>query len=165
MEATNMDWSDQMEGMMKAWMNTQKSMWNSFFETMQGAGKSQSSKVWDQTLNVGEQVMDNIFKAQEEWMQAWVEGLDKIEGMPEAGMAYAKQFQEMAKHWSETQKKLWANWLGNLRSFDPDKRPGSWESGMDDLFKTWQDSTRKIMETQADWMRTWTSTAKKDEVE
>jgi hypothetical protein len=160
-----MDWSDQMEGMMKAWMNTQKSMWNSFFENMQAAGKSQSSKVWEQTLNVGEQVMDNIFKAQEEWMQAWIEGLDKIEGMPEAGINYAKQLQEMARNWSETQKKLWTNWLANLRSFDPEKKPGSWDSSMDNLFKTWQESTRKIMETQTEWMRTWAGTAKKEKAE
>lgn len=160
-----MDWSEQMESMMKVWMNTQKSMWNSFFENMQTAGKSQSSKVWEQTLNIGEQVMDNIFKSQEEWMQAWIEGLEKIEGMPEAGLNYAKQLQEMARNWSETQKKLWANWISNLRSFDPDKKPGSWESSMENLFKTWQESTRKIMETQAEWMETWTGTTKKDKAE
>jgi hypothetical protein len=164
-ETIKMDWSDQMESMMKTWMNTQKSMWNGFFEAMQGAGKSQSSKMWEQTLNIGEQAMENIFKAQEDWMQAWVDGLNKIEGMPEAAVAYTRQFQEMAQHWSETQKKLWANWLGSLRSFDPDKKPGSWESGMDNLYKSWQDSTRKIMETQAEWMRTWTDTTKKEKAE
>lgn len=160
-----MDWSDQMEGMMKTWMNTQKSMWNSFFEAMQGASKSQGSKIWDQTLNIGEQAMDNLFKAQEEWMQAWVDGLDKIEGMPEAGITYAKQFQEMARQWSETQKKLWATWLGNLRSFDPEKRPGSWESSMDNLLNTWQEATRKIMDTQAEWMRSWADTTKKEKAD
>lgn len=160
-----MDWSEQMESMMKVWMNTQKSMWNSFFENMQTAGKSQSSKVWEQTLNIGEQVMDNIFKSQEEWMQAWIEGLEKIEGMPDAGLNYAKQLQEMARNWSETQKKLWTNWIANLRSFDPNKKPGSWESSMDNLFNTWQESTRKIMETQAEWMETWTGTTKKDKAE
>lgn len=160
-----MDWSEQMDSMMKSWMNTQKSMWNSYFEAMQGASKSPSSKMWEQTLNIGEQTMDSMFKAQEEWMQAWIDGLTKIEGMPEAALNYARQFQEMASQWSETQKKLWANWISNLRNFDPDKRPGSWESNMDNVFKSWQDSTSKIMETQAAWMRSWADATKKEKAE
>jgi hypothetical protein len=160
-----MDWSEQIESMMKSWMNTQKSMWDSYFDAMQGVTKSPGSKMWDQTLNIGEQTMDNMFKAQEGWMQAWVEGLNKIEGMPEAAVAYTKQLQEMAKQWTETQKKLWANWIGYLRSFDPDKRSGGWESNMDSLFKNWQASTSKIMESQAEWMRMWADATKKDKAE
>ena len=48
-----MDWSDQMQDMMKTWMNTQRRMWDSFFDTMQGSGQSQVSRVWEQTLMRG----------------------------------------------------------------------------------------------------------------
>jgi hypothetical protein len=106
-------------------MNTQKSMWNSYFDAMQGAPNLQAARCGIKRWISASRQMGNMFKARR-WMQAWVED-NKIEGMPEAAVAYTKQFQEMVKQWSETQKKLWANWVGYLRNFDPDKRPGSWE--------------------------------------
>ena len=160
-----MDWSDQMQDMMKTWMGTQRRMWDSFFDTMQGASKSQYSRAWEQTLDVGEQALKNTFKAQADWMQAWVEGFESIEGVPESGVEYAKQFQEMASRWNESQQKLWVNWFEMLRNLDPERKSGGWESTVENMFKTWQDSTQKIMETQTEWMRSWAETAKKEETE
>lgn len=160
-----MDWSDQMQDMMKTWMNTQRRMWDGFFDTMQGAGQSQFSRVWEQTLDVGEKAMQNTYKAQADWMQAWLEGLESVEGMPESGVEYAKQFQEMAQRWGESQQKLLANWFEMLRNLDPNRKPDSWESTVDKMFKAWQDTTQKIMDTQMEWMRSWAGAAKKEETE
>ena len=45
------------EPTMQSWMETQKKMWDTFFETMQGFGKSQNAKAWEQTVSAGEEIL------------------------------------------------------------------------------------------------------------
>src|SRR5512143_812970 len=99
------------EQTMQSWMETQKKMWDTFFETMQGFGKSQNAKAWEQTVSTGEEILKNTFKAQSEFIQTWVKSLTAVEGMPAQALDSAKQFQEMAQRWSETQERLWTNWF------------------------------------------------------
>ncbi len=156
-----MNWTQQFEDMMKNWTDMQKKVWDNFFETMGGLGKSQSSKAWEHTVSVGEDALKNMFKTQAEWIGAWIEGLSAIEGMPEAALQAARQFQEMAKRWNTTQEELWANWFKMVKNFDPARMATGW-SEPPDLFKTFQETTQKIIETQTEWMRSWMGGIKKE---
>ena len=37
---------------MKSWNDTQKKAWDSYFETMQGLNKSQTTRAWESTLEL-----------------------------------------------------------------------------------------------------------------
>ena len=160
-----MDWNQQMEAMSKNWMDAQKKVWDNFFDTVEGLGKSQSTKMWESTLSVGEDMLKNMFKVQSDWVAAWVDGLASIEGLPEAAIDSAKRFQEMTTHWNKTQADLIVNWFEVLKKFAPTRPTETWAELMpQSMFKTWQDSTQSIMEAQVNWMRTWMGqTGKSDE--
>jgi len=143
------------EDMMKTWTESQKKMWDSFFETMQGLGKSQSAQVWERTISMGEQAFKNTFKTQSEWIQNWVKEMSAMEGVPAQAQETAKQFQKMYEQWSETQARLWVAWFDMLKKFDPSKGIGAWSETSPSPFQAWQDSTQKVMETQIEWMRSW----------
>jgi len=70
-----MSWTQQFEDMMKTWTDTQKSLWDNFFETMQGFGKSQSGRAWEKTVSFGEEGIRNMFKTQTEGLETWISGL------------------------------------------------------------------------------------------
>lgn len=51
---------------MKTWTANQEKAWNNFYETMQGMGKSQTARMWESTLSVGEDMLKNMLKIQVE---------------------------------------------------------------------------------------------------
>lgn len=157
-----MEWTQQFDDMMKSWTDAQQKAWNSFFDTVQGAGQSPSTKLWLQTLAVGEEMMKNSLKAQADFLAAWIESLGTVPNVPAAALESAKQFQEMAGRWSKTQEQLFENWFGMLRKIAP-LPPGetAWADAPQSMFKAWQATTQSIMEAQAEWMRAWTGAAGK----
>jgi gas vesicle protein len=148
------------EDMLNTMMETQKKMWDSFFQTMQGMGKSQSARAWEQTVSVGEEILKSTFKAQSDMVQAWSKSLAAMPGVPPQTLEAAKQFQEMYQRWSETQERLWANWFEMLKKFDPTKVMGAWPEAPQNPFQVWQDTTQKIMDAQLEWMRASQSAGK-----
>jgi hypothetical protein len=157
-----MEWTQQFEGMMKSWTDAQQKAWNGFFETVQGAGQSPSTKLWLQTLAVGEEMLKNTLKAQVDLLAAWVENLGTVPNVPAAALESAKQFQEMAGRWSMTQEQLFDNWFGMVRKLVP-SLPGetAWTDAPQTTFKAWQATTQSIMEAQAEWTRAWMGAASK----
>ena len=117
-----MNWNQQVEDMMKTWTDTQEKVWNDFFNSVQGMSKSQSARMWESTLGVGEDMLINMFKMQSEWLAAWVNGLAGMEGVPAQAIESARQFQEMATRWNKTQADLLKNWFGMLKKFAPPAR-------------------------------------------
>jgi len=160
-----MDWNKQSEEMVNNWMDMQKKMWDAFFSSMPEVGKSPSQKVWEQTLEAGQESIKNTLVAQTEWLRTWVEYLGTVQGVPTPVMESARQMQEMARRWSETQEQLWKNWFEMLKKFDMSKVPSGWTGAMQDPFKAWQENTQKVMEAQSEWMNAWTKMmgGKKDE--
>jgi hypothetical protein len=160
-----MNWNQQVEDMMKTWTATQEKVWNDFFNTMQGMGKSQSTRMWESTLTVGEDMLKNMLKTQSEWMAAWVDGLGGMEGVPAQVVESARQFQEMAARWNKTQAELLSNWFGMLKKFAPARPSDAWTDMPQNMFKSWQDTTQSIMDAQARWMRSWMGKGGKPEDE
>ncbi|NDJ76537.1 MAG: hypothetical protein GYB65_09780 [Chloroflexi bacterium] len=66
-------------------------------------------------------------------------------------MDWFKQSQEMLKMWSDTQQKMWANWMDSMKEFSQPQGPGVWEKTLE----TWQSAVENMLETQAQWIRLW----------
>ena len=156
-----MDWNQQVEDMMKTWTATQEKAWDNFFNTVQGMSKSQSSRMWESTLGVGEDMFKNMFTMQTEWLSAWVNGLAGMEGVPAQAVESARQFQEMAARWNKTQAELLKNWFGMLKKFAPAHPTDAWAEMPQNMFTAWQDTTESIMDAQARWMHSWMGQAGK----
>jgi len=150
-----MDWTKQSEAMFKAWTDTQQNMWETFSESMSGFGKSPGEKMWAQAIKAGEELVKNSMAAQAEWMKSWSESFKSLEGMPEQAAQAVTQFQEMNERWTATQGKLWGAWFEMLKKFDPAQLTGSWAEMPKNPFQVWQESTKMVMDTQMEWVKTW----------
>ena len=156
-----MDWNQQFEDTMKTWADSQQKAWDNFFNMMQGFGKSQSTRAWESTLDIGESMMKDILKMQNQWLASWVDGLAKMSGVPAQAVESARQFQEMAARWNTTQAELLENWFGVLKKFAPTSPSDNWSGIPQNMFKTWQDTTQNIMDAQMKWMQSWMEQSRK----
>jgi polyhydroxyalkanoate synthesis regulator protein len=150
-----MDWTKQSEEMFKTWTETQQKMWDAYAESVSGFGKSPSEKMWQQTISAGEELVKNSLAAQAEWMKTWAENFKKVEGLPSQAVEAVTQYQEMAENWAATQEKLWAAWFDMLKKLEPAQFTGAWADVPKNPFEIWQESTRMVMDTQMEWMKTW----------
>jgi len=150
-----MDWIKQSEAMFKTWTDTQQKMWDTFSENVSGFGKSPGEKMWAQTVKAGEDLVKNSLAAQAEWMKSWSENFKSLEGMPEQAAQAVAQFQEMTERWAVTQEKLWVAWFEMLKNFDSTQLSESWTKMPKNPFQVWQDSTKLVMDTQMEWVKTW----------
>jgi hypothetical protein len=150
-----MDWNQQAEEMLNNWTSMQKNMWDAFFSNMNEMSKSPSEKLWDQTIAAGKQAIENTLNAQQEFQRSWVDYVKSVQGVPSQVVESAEQFQQMSKQWTETQKQLWVSWFDMVKDFDITKMSASWGATSSDPFQIWQDSTKKILDAQTDWMQAW----------
>ena len=141
--------------MLNTWTETQKKLWETFYQSVPDFGKIPNEKLWEQAIATGKQAIKNTLAAQTDWLKTWVDYLENLEGVPPQAHESAKQFHEMSKRWMETQEQVWDNWFEMLKKFDASKIASSWTGIPQDPFQAWQESTQKVMETQTDWMRAW----------
>ncbi len=158
-----MSWNIQFEDMMKTWTDTQKKVWDSYFDSIQGLNKSQSTRMWEYTLSMGEDMLKDMLKTQMQGLTAWVDGLAKTENVPTETVESARQFQKMAARWNKTQAELIENWFSVLKKFVPPAPSTDWMEMPQAMFKTWQESTQNIMDAQVKWMNTWMKQSGKGE--
>ena len=160
-----MNWTTQFEDMMKAWTDTQKKVWDGYFDTMQGLNKSQGTRMWESTLTMGEEILKDMLKTQMQGLSAWVDGLSKMEGAPAQMVESARQFQEMSTRWNKTQAELIENWFGMLKKFAPVSPTDTWTEMPQTMLKTWQETTQSVMDAQTKWMRSWMEQTRKSKDE
>jgi len=155
-----MNWTKQVEEMAKTWTETQKMMWNNWLGSIQGLGQSQSTEVWTKTIETWERSVNSTLEAQNEWNRMWTESFTNLNGLPKESLEWANQTQEMTKRWSDVQKQLWGSWFDIVKKIDPTKMAGNWNNKeSQNVLQIWQESAQKIMQTQAEWARLWTSSA------
>jgi len=158
-----MDWNTQFEHMMKTWTDTQKKMWDGYFETVQGMNKPASTRMWESTVSMGEDMFKDLLKTQLQGVTAWVDGLAKMDGVPAQVVESARQFQEMTARWNKTQTELIENWFGMMKKFTPSNPAEAWTEIPQTMFKPWQDAFETVMDAQMKWMNTWMQQAKKSD--
>jgi hypothetical protein len=150
-----MEWTKQSENLFKTWTDTQTKMWNDWIKLMQGVGKSQSSQIWEKTVEAWDESIKKTLDAQVEWTQRWAES---CKGAPKEMADWAKQGQDMIQGWTETQKQLWGNWFHIVKKLDPAASGMNWGGGDGQKFlQGWQDAVQKGLDTQAEWVRLWSA--------
>ncbi len=156
-----MEWTKQSQDMFKTWTDTQKKMWEDWFQTMQGLGASQPNEVWKKTVDGWSDSINKTLDAQAEWIRVWADTAGTAKNMPKETAEWAKQGHDMMKRWTETQKQLWTTWFDIVRKLDPGK---NWGQDGQKFLQGWQDAVKKAADTQAEWARLWTAgSARKSE--
>lgn len=152
-----MEWTKQVEDMFKSWTEAQTKMCNDWLKAMQGFGKSQSSQVWEKTVEAWDESIKKTLDAQTDLTQRWAESFTTSKGASKEMVEWAKQGQDMFKRWNETQKLLWASWFEIVKKFDPSTARGmDWGREGQKFQQGWQEAIQKDLDTQAEWVRLWT---------
>jgi hypothetical protein len=152
-----MDWTKQTEETLKAWMGTQKQMWDSWVETVQkGAPQFQPTDLWQKTVQAWEEAVKKSLEAQSEWIRMWAESTPATAGLPKGITEWVQQARDMNNRWIDVQRQLWAGWFDLLKKGEPNKMAGSWDKEGQKMAAAWQESVEKIMAAQLDWARRWT---------
>jgi hypothetical protein len=157
MEVRGMDWQKQTEEMFKNWASAQMNMLDAFSESVASFGKSPGEKLWDQIISTGEEMIKNALSGQAEWMNIWIENYQAIEGLPDQAAESSEQYQEMNSRWLETQKRLWTAWFDLVKKVDVSSFSDAWRGYPGDPFKVWQETSKMVMNSQMEWLRSWSA--------
>ena len=155
-----MDWTKQSQEMFKTWTEAQTRMWNDWLRGMQGFGKSQSSQVWDKTVDAWDESVKKVLDSQVEWARRWSESVTN-KGVPKEMTEWAKQGQDMIQRWTETQKQLWASWFQVVKHLDPSSLGVNWGGDGQKFLQNWQEAVQKALDAQTEWARRWQEQAEK----
>jgi len=153
------NWTQQTEEAFKAWSEAQKKIMDNWAETVKGLSGSQQAEMWQKTLAAWEDMMRKSMASQAKWTQSWLEQIEGIEGMPAQAKGATQQFQEVSQRWASTQEQLWESWFEMLKSFDPAQFSAKWLEALQNPIQAWQQATKQVMDTQAEWLNTWLATA------
>lgn len=144
-------WSERVLEMMQVWTQTQQRMWSSWLETILGIGRAPTPDIRAKIIDIWEQSVNHMLEAQSDWMRMWAENFKNMEGAPENIKNWADQSQEGLDRWNDTQRQLWVNLFDILRKAAPGATADSLEKEAAAIFRTWQESARKVMEQQMHW--------------
>lgn len=150
-----MDWLEQTQAMIKLWSDTQQKLWTNWTDSMKGFVQPQESSTWEKTLGTWQATVDNMLETQAQWIRLWASSLTATEGVPKEMIEGAIQLKDMTEQWTQFQQKLWSDWFAMIRSLD-------WSSLAKDKaapssFQVWQNSLKKAMDAQMEWVNTWIS--------
>jgi hypothetical protein len=152
------DWTKQAEDVVRNWTSAQQKMWESWLSMMQGAGTTPGNEMWEKTVDTWHESMKSALDAQANWTQFWADSVVANTGSSKQMSDISQQTVEMTKKWTETQSQLLDNWFEAVKKSDPaaiakNMNPEEMQKAM----QTWQDATRKMMESQMEMIRTWTA--------
>ena len=68
---------------------------------------------------------------------------------------WTKQAEDMAKTWTESQKKMWDNWLGSM-SQEKSQVTDMWAKTVG----AWEETVKNTLNAQTDWMHMWAGNLK-----
>ena len=67
-------------------------------------------------------------------------------------MDWTKQTEEVVKSWTETQRKMWDNWLKTVQQGPEQFQVANvWQKTLE----TWEETVKNTMSAQAEWMQMW----------
>ena len=66
-------------------------------------------------------------------------------------MDWMKQAEEMFRTWTDTQKKMWDEWIKATQSFGKTPVTDSWKRTVD----AWEESVKKSLQLQTEWTKLW----------
>ena len=66
-------------------------------------------------------------------------------------MEWTKQAEDMFKTWTDTQKKMWDEWIKTTQSFGKSQASDAWERTVG----VWEESLKKNLHLQTEWTKLW----------
>ena len=68
---------------------------------------------------------------------------------------WVEQSEKMVATWTESQKKLWDNWLGAMGTLSTNDTFEKMEAERQKALENWQNSIKKGLEAQTEWANIW----------
>ena len=160
-----MDESIPGEKLVKAWVATQRKLLTNWIDMLGGAAADAPGlSVWQQTVEAWQNSVKQTLDSQAQWIGEWVESLSSFQGPPEELRERARQGQDVLQRWTEAQQQLWQGWFDMVRNFVPGAGSGSASGAASQagqasrgMITLWSDTARKLIETQAEWVRRLTT--------
>jgi hypothetical protein len=155
------NWTQQTEEAFKAWSEAQKKIMDNWAEAVKGLSGSQQAEMWQKTLAAWDDMMRKSMATQANLTQSWLNQFQGLEGMPAQAKDATQQFQEISRRWGSTQEQLWESWFKMLKGFDPSQFSAKWLEALQPPIQAWQQATKQVIDTQAEWLRTWMGTTER----
>lgn len=151
-----MNWPTPLTDMMQMWTATQQKVWSTWLDTMQGIGRTPTPDLRGKIIGTWEQSVRSSLDAQAKWMHAWLENLQRVEGMPENARQWLARGQQEMEQWHGAQRELWEHLFDVLKKAEPGTSARTLQQTSEQIFQTWQKSVHQMMENQLEWVAEWT---------
>jgi len=145
------------ESLINTWAQTQQKLLTNWLDTMQRFSGTASPELWTKTVEAWQESVKQTLDAQEEWIRRWTETLANTRGVSQEVLDLARQGQEQQLRWIDAERQLWQSWFNIVRDINFKVEPGTGAQAGSNLLQLWQESARKMIETQTALARQWTS--------
>ena len=144
------------ETILKTWSETQQKLLADWLDTLRKLGGTPTLELWRQTVDTWQNSVKETVDARAEYTRQLTETLAKAKGTPEEFRELAREGGEQLQHWAEAERDLWKGWFDVAREINFRPEPGTGAQAGKDLLQLWQESTHKMIDTQAALIRRWT---------
>lgn len=151
-----MNWPMPLNDMMQMWTTTQQKVWSTWLDTMQSIGRTPTPDLRGKIIETWQQSVRYSLDAQAKWMHAWLENLERVEGMPENARQWLSRGQQEMDQWHRAQRELWEHLFDVLKKAEPETSASRLQQTSEGIFQAWQKSMQQMMENQLEWVAEWT---------
>jgi hypothetical protein len=144
------------ETIVETWSETQQKLLNDWLDTLRKLGGTPTLELWRQTVDTWQTSVKETVDARADYTRQLTETLAKAKGTPEEFRELARDGREQLQHWAEAERDLWKGWFDVAREINFRPEPGTGAQAGKDLVQLWQESTHKMIDTQAALIRRWT---------
>lgn len=144
------------ETIMKTWSETQQKLLADWLDTLRKLGGTPTLELWRQTVDTWQNSVKETVDARAEYTRQLTEALGKAQRTPDEFRELAREGREQLQHWTEAERDLWKGWFDVAREINFRPEPGTGAQAGKDLLQLWQESTHKMIDTQAALIRRWT---------
>ena len=145
------------ENLINTWAQSQQKLLTNWLDTMQRFSGTASPELWTKTVDAWQTSVKQTLDVQEEWARQWAGMLANTKEVPRELQDLARQGQEQMLRWIEAERNLWQNWFKIVRDMNVQVESGTSAQVGSNLLQVWQDTARKMIETQTALARQWTS--------
>lgn len=144
------------ESILKTWSESQQKLLTDWLDTLRKLGGVPTLELWRQTVDTWQNSVKETVDARAKYTQQLTESLANAKGTPEEFRELAREGREQLQHWTEAERDLWKGWFNLAREVNFRPEPGTGAQTGKDLVQLWQESTHKMIDTQAALIRRWT---------
>jgi len=145
------------ESLIKTWAETQQKLLTNWLDTVRRFSGAPGPELWTKTVEAWQASVKETLDAQAEWTREWTETLANTKGTPEELRELARQGRDLFQRWTDAERQLWQGWFNVVKDINLRLEPAAGAKAGTDMIQLWQDSAHKMIDTQTDLVRRWTS--------